>query len=962
MTTSTTALNTGLTIERVFSKEGVDPISEIEWSTRDAVIYDASGKVVFEQKNVRVPAAWSQTATNIVASKYFHGLQGTPEREDGADLLIARVVSAIVRWGIADGYFATNEDADTFRAELTTLLINQIAAFNSPVWFNVGYDDLEPNSSSGSWQWDPHTSSIIYAKDGYQHPQVSACFINAVEDSMESIMNLAKTEAMLFKWGSGTGSNMSAIRGSMETLSGGGLASGPLSFMRGFDAFAGVIKSGGKTRRAAKMAILNVDHPDIEAFITCKGKEEAKAKALMAMGYDGSTPDSEAYSSIFYQNANNSVRVTDEFMEQATSDGEWNLTARKDGRTIRTVKAKEILHKIAEQTWRCGDPGMQFDTTINKWHTSKNSGRIDASNPCSEYMFLNNSACNLASFNLVKFLTPDGTFDVQRFEAAIYIFVIAMDILVDHAGYPTEEIARNSHDFRPLGLGYSNLGGMLLRKRLPYDSEEGRAIAAAITAIMTGKANLTSALLAEALQPLPAAGDNLKKQINDEDEDAPVVTGMFPGYIVNEDSFLEVIDMHTKAARSLSKTADGLEKTAVFLWETARLMGGSYGYRNAQVSVLAPTGTIGFLMDVDTTGIEPVLGLVTHKKLVGGGFMTLAIASVSSALQALSYNFDQEVRILQWIAGHGTIEGAVDLKPEHLPIFDCALRPIQGTRSISWQGHLKMMAAVQPFLSGAISKTINMPKKSTVEDVMDAYIESWRLGLKAVAIYRDSSKSGQPVVQSKESKEEQTLPSLPEVAHLVDSAPLTGPPLANRHRLPSERDSLTHHFRVADHEGYITVGRYPNGAPGEVFLKMSKEGSTVSGLMDSIGILTSLCLQHGVTLKVLCQKLAHTRFEPSGWTGNPEIGYAKSLVDYIFRWMGSRFEEGKQLALFTASEPEPVVATRPAPDSISQEPKTITDMLEFGDAPTCSACGSVMSRSGSCYRCGSCGSTSGGCS
>ena len=946
MSQHNTRTSPGLAITRTFTADGSDSVKSVRWETRDALITNARGGTVFEQKNVRVPVAWSQTATNIVASKYFHGMLNSPARETGVDQLVSRVVTTITDWGTKNGYFASDEDAAGFSNELSWLLLNQYASFNSPVWFNVGCDRLEPDADGQNWHWDPSTGGVRYSATGYRNPQCSACFINSVDDSMESILTLAKTEGMLFKWGSGTGSNLSAIRGSMEPLRGGGVASGPLSFMRGYDAFAGAIKSGGKTRRAAKMVILNADHPDIEEFIACKGKEEAKARALMTVGYDGSTPDGEAYTSIFYQNANNSVRVTDEFMQAAIDGADWTLTARTDGSPVKTVKASDLLRKIADETWHCGDPGMQFDSTINRWHTSKNSGRINASNPCSEYLFLDDSACNLASFNLVKFLRPDGTFDAERFRAAVRIFIIAQDILVDHSGYPTERIAQNSHDYRPLGLGYANLGALLLRMCLPYDSDKGREVAAAITAIMGGQAYLTSAEVAETMPPLSAADAELRRNITDGDEDAPVVTGMCPGYYLNEEPFLAVVDMHLAAARRLQPVSCGLEKTAVEVWERARTDGDAYGFRNSQVTVLAPTGTIGFMLDCDSTGIEPMIGLVAYKKLVGGGQMTLTNASVPAALELLGYSPAEIDRLSAWIAEHGAIEGAGDLKQEHAAIFDCALKPTAGTRSISWTGHLKMMAAVQPFLSGAISKTVNMPHEASVEDVIEAYIEAWKLGLKAIAIYRDGSKAAQPLTLTKESS---TAP-----ATVIEPEPLDGPPRANRHRLPEVRPSVTHHFKIANHEGYLTVGLYPNGVPGEMFLKMAKEGSTISGLMDTIATTVSVSLQHGVPLKVFCEKFAHMRFEPSGWTGNEQIGYAKSLMDYIFRWLELRFLKGEQLSMFNL----PVTRHPVPPEKTATREQSITDLLDFGDAPSCPSCGAVMYRAGSCFRC-ECGDSSG---
>src|ERR1700678_1598301 len=724
-TVPTTKKAPGLTFRRFFTKPGVSPYDEIEWERRTAQITDAQGNTIFEQKDVEVPKDWSMTATNIVASKYLHGTIGTPERESGVRALVTRVAETIRDWGLAQGYFKTPEDGATFHDELAHILLRQYAAFNSPVWFNVGCDRIEPNSDARNWHWNPVAGRVEFGVTGYSTPQCSACFINSVQDSLDSILTLAKTEGMLFKWGSGTGTNLSPLRSSTEGLSGGGTASGPLSFMKGFDAFAGVIKSGGKTRRAAKMVILNIDHPDIIDFIECKSKEEAKAHALVAMGYDGSHPDSEAYSSIFFQNANNSVRVTDDFMYAVLRDTDFSTKAVKDGRPMHTFKAKDLLYKISDATWGCGDPGTQFDTTGNRWHTSKNTARINASNPCSEYMFLDDSACNLASLNLMKFVGPGGEFDVEAFRHACDTVTLAQEIIVDSASYPTERIAKNSHDFRPLGLGYANLGALLMSMGIPYDIPQGRDWAAGITAVMCGQAYLTSARIAEAVGPRP-------------------------GYAVNEDSFLDVILMHGKAVSGIDskRVPDDLFAAAVNCWNDAYALGERVGFRNAQTTVIAPTGTIGFMMDCDTTGIEPDLALVKYKKLVGGGIIKIVNNTVPQALIKLGYTPEQVEMIVTHIDSTGTIEGAPALKDEHLPVFDCSFRPQNGKRSIHYMGHVRMMAATQPFISGAISKTINMPEECTVEDVVDAYMESWRLGLKAVAIYRDNSKRSQPLSSS----------------------------------------------------------------------------------------------------------------------------------------------------------------------------------------------------------------------
>jgi ribonucleoside-diphosphate reductase alpha chain len=967
----------GLTFMRRFSNEDASPYDEVEWERRTASITDQKGNVIFEQKDVEVPVDWSMTATNIVASKYLHGKLDTPEREGGVKELVGRVVETIRDWGVHDGYFETPEDAAIFHDELVHLLLTQKAAFNSPVWFNVGCDRREPDAVGQNWHWDPVASSVRYSATGYHNPQCSACFINSVEDSMEGIMELARTEALLFKFGSGTGTNFSSLRSSKEGVTGGGTASGPLSFMRGFDAFAGVIKSGGKTRRAAKMAILNVDHPDILEFIACKAKEEAKAFALIREGYDGSGPDSEAYSSIFFQNANNSVRVSDEFMHAYERDGQFETYTVKDHKPVDTYKAREIMQKIADATWRCGDPGLQFDTTINRWHTSKNSGRINASNPCSEYMFLDNSACNLASLNLLKFVTPSGEFDISAYRYAISVVITAMEILVDNSGYPTEAIARNSHDYRPLGLGYANLGALLMAFGLPYDSAAGRDLASAVTAILCGQAYLQSSLVAACCPPVDSATP-LTASVEHQG-------GACPGFYVNREPFLDVIRMHRAEVNKIGNSRTSGEPFTVpqlgalidasrECWDAALLSGERYGYRNSQVTVLAPTGTIGFMMDCDTTGIEPDLALVKYKKLVGGGMIKIVNNTVPAALFRLGYSDDEVNAIVSYIDATGTIEGAPGVKPEHLTVFDCSFKPTKGTRSIHYMGHIKMMAATQPFLSGAISKTVNLPQDATVEDVAEAYVEAWRQGIKAVAIYRDSSKGTQPLNVSVDARREPTVldaagarvltqliaaqpaaeadlklleakagekiqvpaaqviaaaaafqRALDEIAKAAEiptlqassvalqaagaaaeeQQDLNGPPRAVRHRLPEERASVTHKFSIANHEGYITVGLYPTGQPGEIFIKMAKEGSTVSGLMDAFATSISLALQHGVPLNVLCEKFAHTRFEPSGWTGNEQIGYAKSLMDYIFRWLNLRFLSGTQLTLFAGLAPQP---------------------------------------------------------
>jgi ribonucleoside-diphosphate reductase alpha chain len=970
----------GLSFRRFFTKPGVSPYDELEWDLRLAQITDAQGNVIFEQKNVEVPKDWSMTATNIVASKYLHGKIGTPERESGVRALVTRVAETIRDWGYAQGYFKTAEDSATFHDELVHILVRQYAAFNSPVWFNVGCDRIEPNSDARNWHWNPQTQQVEFGVTGYSKPQCSACFINSVKDSLDSILTLAKTEGMLFKWGSGTGSNLSPLRSSTEGLSGGGTASGPLSFMKGFDAFAGVIKSGGKTRRAAKMVILNVDHPDIVDFIECKQKEEAKAHALVAQGYDGSHPDSDAYSSIFFQNANNSVRVTDDFMYAVVRDTDFSTKKVQDGTVMNTYKAKELMRKIAEATWHCGDPGMQYDTTTNRWHTSKNTDRINASNPCSEYMFLDDSACNLASLNLLKF-APNGTFDVEAYRHAVDVLITAQEILVDNAGYPTESIMRNSHDYRPLGLGYANLGALLMAAGLPYDSDAGRDYAACVTAIMCGQAYLQSSRIAEQCPPLTPATDTVTTRLGVTTADS-MPGGACPGWYINREPFLDVIRMHRASVNNINKNnvPPALYESSKQCWDEALVHGEKHGYRNSQVTVLAPTGTIGFMMDCDTTGVEPDLALVKYKKLVGGGMIKIVNQTVPTALFKLGYDHDQTNAIVSYIDATGTIEGAPGVKDEHLAVFDCSFKPAKGTRSIAYMGHLRMMAAAQPFISGAISKTVNLPENASVEDITEAYLQAWKLGLKAVAVYRDGCKKSQPLsaAGTKTANSSKDDPRPGAAAPQEDN--LNAPPRAVRHKLQEERASITHKFNIGGHEGYITVGLYPDGEPGELFITMAKEGSTVSGLMDSFALAVSISLQHGVPLKLFCEKFAHTRFEPSGWTSNPDIGFAKSIMDYIFRWLQLRFLTGQQGMLFENLRIKPSAVSRQLSESgelngssdqlrtENRELRTgssvhaadaLAGIIDLGDAPSCSFCGSIMTRNGSCYRCGSCGSTSG---
>ena len=984
----------GLTFERRWTRPGVHPYDEIIWEYRTAGISSETGKTVFEQKDVEVPAFWSQLATNVVVSKYFRGHVGTPEREHSVKQLIDRVVNTIAAWAETNRYFATDEDLAAFQAELTHLLVHQKMSFNSPVWFNVG----------------------IEAK-----PQCSACFINSVQDNMSSIMDLAKTEAMLFKYGSGAGVNLSPIRSSKAKMSGGGIASGPVSFMRGYDAFAGVIKSGGKTRRAAKMVILDVDHPDVMDFIDSKANEEKKAWALIEQGYDPSFTG-EAYGSVFFQNANHSVRVTDDFMRAVERGAEWQTHEVTDGQPAGTYKARDIFRKMAEAAHLCGDPGIQYDTTINNWNPVANSARQYATNPCSEFSFINDTSCNLASLNLMKFVREDGEFDVEAFRFAVRVTITAQEILVDNASYPTQRIEENSHRFRPLGLGYANLGALLMNRGLGYDSDSGRDYAAAVTAIMHGEAYRQSAVIAR---------DH---------------GGAFVEFDKNREPFLGVVEMHRDAAHRLKDGAVPAEMTAAAhtTIDEALEIGRQHGFRNAQVTLLAPTGTIAFMMDCDTTGIEPDIALIKYKKLVGEGYLKIVNQTVPHALRKLGYTPAQVEEILAYINERETIEGAPGLRPEHLPVFDCAFKPVNGERSIHYMGHVRMMGAVQPFLSGAISKTVNMPEAATAQEIETVYMEGWRQGLKAIAIYRDGSKRSQPLSTGK--KKDEGAEGTAEDRATIESlrkqlaAAQVEATRPHRRRLPAERTALTHKFEIAGHEGYITVGLYADGQPGEIFLKMAKEGSTISGLMDTLATSVSLALQYGVPLKDVVHKFAHVRFEPSGFTGNPEIPIAKSLVDYIFRWLGSRFlpeEDKASLGLIDRSQvvadapapfaanglkphadegitaqseavakPEPspapapdetpkasaaaATATAPIPVPVVKEElaviatgsgangngasknggglSAIAASLGGGpkvafaaqaDAPSCADCGSIMVRNGSCYKCLNCGSTSG---
>ncbi len=885
----------GLTFKRFFTKANVHPFDTIDWELRTAIINNEKGEVIFEQKNVEVPKFWSITATNVVASKYFFGKAGTPQRETSVKQLIDRISRTMTVWGKEQKYFTSEEDAETFYAELTYLLVNQYMSFNSPVWFNVGIEEK---------------------------PQCSACFINSVEDTMDSILELAKTEGILFKWGSGTGSNLSTLRSSKESLSGGGTASGPVSFMKGYDAFAGVIKSGGKTRRAAKMVILNVDHPDISNFIHCKAEEEKKAWALIDAGYNGGfNIPGGAYDSVFYQNANHSIRVTDEYMRAVVEDREWTTRAVHGGYPMDRYRAHDLMKEMADAAWICGDPGMQFHTTINKWHTCPNSAPISASNPCSEYMFVDDSACNLASLNLMKFRVDDGEFDSESFCHAINITITAQEIEIDNASYPTSKIEHNSHNYRPLGLGYANLGALLMARGLAYDSDEGRAYSSAITALMCGQAYKQSAVISRELGP-------------------------FKAFKKNRESMLKVMKMHGIAADQIpDKYVPGdLLTAARKVWDDVITFGREYGFRNAQTTVLAPTGTIGFMMDCDTTGVEPDIALVKYKKLAGGGLLKIVNQTVPLALKKLGYIDEQIEHIIAYIDKNDTIENAPHLKEEHLPIFDCAFQPAKGKRSIQFMGHVKMMAAVQPYISGAISKTVNMPNDVTPQDIIKTYIEAWRMGLKAIAIYRDGCKRTQPLNTS-----------LDESNDKVKQKPI-------RRRLPDERQALTHKFSIAGHEGYITAGLYEDGSPGEIFITMSKEGSTISGLMDAFATSVSMALQYRVPLRVLIEKFSHMRFEPSGFTGNKDIPMAKSILDYIFRWLGKKFLlPDDQVRSFDDIEH----ATEDLPHEIkimtapTREQKEQEVFHAQADAPPCHQCGSIMVRSGSCYKCRNCGETSG---
>ena len=984
--------DSGLKIDSVFCPDdGRSPFETADWELRSAAIKDETGKVLFEQTDCEIPATWSQLATNVVVSKYFYGDPGNrDERERSVRQLVHRVTRTITDWGLADGYFESAEDGERFYRDLTFLCLHQHGAFNSPVWFNVGlFDQYGVQGDKCNWSWDYENATTFQPDNPYEYPQGSACFIQHVEDNMEDIMRLATSEAMLFKFGSGTGTDLSTIRSQREKLSGGGTPSGPLSFMRVYDSIAGVVKSGGKTRRAAKMQSLKVWHPDILEFIQCKWNEEKKAHSLIREGYD-SNFNGEAYSSVCFQNANLSVRLTDDYMEAVRAAGQWQtrwIDDRSEG-DAPTYDAKELLHSMAECAWHCGDPGVQYDTTINKWHTCPNSGPINASNPCSEYMFLDDTACNLASINLMKFTRPDGSFEVDRFRAAARLFLVAQEILVDHASYPTEPIARNSHMYRPLGLGYSNLGSVLMTNALPYDSDAGRGYCGSVTALLHGEANRTSAELAG-------------------------VVGTFDGYDDNAEPMMNVMRMHRAACDEINDAGPAeLKRAATELWDSVVAEGDANGFRNAQATVLAPTGTISFMMDCDTTGIEPDIALVKYKQLAGGGMLKIVNNTVELGLKKLGYDAAQIGAIKKHIDENDTIEGAPGLNVDHLPVFDCAFKPAGGIRSIPWQAHVTMMAAAQPFLSGAISKTVNMPTDVTPQDIADAYFWGWELGLKAIAIYRDGSKQSQPLNTKSDDKKDDASATAKVITETVEKIVFK----PRRERLKDTRQSLTHKFSVAGHEGYLCVGLYPDGRPGEVFITMAKEGSTVGGLMDSFGTALSIALQYGVPLEVLVNKFSHTRFEPMGPTTNKDIRTAKSLVDYIARWLGLTFSSpgntagGYELtdgSMNTSNGPSAGGGDVAAPsvmDTLRRDASAAVKLAERAtmltpkksdanghggsgangssngsgsngssngagqteqfarfqiDAPSCDNCGSITVRNGNCYLCHNCGNSMG---
>jgi ribonucleoside-diphosphate reductase alpha chain len=965
----------GMRVQRFFSTEGRNPFDEVECERRSASIKDEKGRVIFEQTNCEIPKSWSQLATNVVASKYFYGENGTAEREYSVRQLIHRVTRTIADWGIRDGYFATRADGERFYDELTYLCLHQYGAFNSPVWFNVGlYHQYGVEGQGSNYRWDPKTRTAVKTTVSYEFPQGSACFIQSVDDTMESIMELARSEAMLFKFGSGTGTDLSTLRSSKEKLSGGGRPSGPVSFMRVYDAIASVVKSGGKTRRAAKMQTLKCWHPDIVDFIECKTKEEKKAQSLIRQGYSANFND-EAYSSVMFQNANLSVRCSDDLLQAVVDDGPWHTRAVTTGQVIGTFRARDLMQKIAEGTWLCGDPGVQYEDTIQRWHTCPNTAPINSSNPCSEYMHIDDSACNLSSLNLMKFRRPDGSFDVEAFRAAVRVYITAQEILVDNASYPTAKIAGNAHRFRQLGLGYANLGSLIMSMGLAYDSDAARGLCGAITAIMTGQAYLTSAEHAANLGP-------------------------FEGYVVNREPMLRVIEMHRDAVDHIdSSCPEDLVVASRRVWDECIELGRQHGYRNAQATVLAPTGTISFMMDCDTTGIEPDIALVKYKQLAGGGMLKIPNRTVPQALGKLGYDAPSVEGILSYLENRDTIEGAPGLRSEHLSVFDCAFKAPGGQRAIHYMAHLRMMAAAQPFISGAISKTVNMPRESTIDDIAQTYLEGWRLGLKAVAIYRDGSKESQPLSteseSSKQSRKDQDPggaadASRPQASETHHAAPadshgggkLVQPDLIpmgpRRERLPDTRKSVTHKFSIGGHEGYITVGFYDDGRPGEVFVNMAKEGSTIGGLMDTIGVLTSLALQYGVPLDALVRKFEHTRFEPNGFTRNRDIPMAKSVVDYIYRWLGMNFvpgyrkanapqrpdDDGAEAELADAPNGATAAASADAgPKIVALEPSgdvAHTWLAQMqSDAPACDECGAITVRNGACFKCMNCGNSMG---
>lgn len=897
----------GLKIKRYFTKEGIHPYDEIEWEKRDAKITSVKGEVIFEQKGVEAPKFWSQTATDIVAEKYFKGHIGKLGREKSVREIIDRVADTISKWGAESGYFEASKDAVIFNEELKWLLVNQAGSFNSPVWFNVGVE---------------------------KKPQCSACFILSIEDSKESIAEWYRTEMFIFSGGSGAGINLSSLRSSKEDITNRGKSSGPVSFMKGADAIAGTIKSGGKTRRAAKMVILNADHPDIRQFVLSKWKEEEKAKALISLGYDDAI-DGDVYSNIFFQNANNSVRATDEFMNAVAGDGEWGLKAVRTGETVEKVKARDLMKLIAEAAWHCADPGIQFDTTINKWHTAPNTGRINGSNPCSEYMHLDDSACNLASLNLLKFLRTaplsekrsSKEFDIEAYKKAVHIFIIAQDILVDNSSYPTPKIEQNAHDFRELGLGYTNLGAVLLELGLPYDSDEARAHAAAITSVLTGEAYSASIEISKIKCP-------------------------FAGYHKNREAMLRVLHMHGDEARKINKDIipKYLWQAAQTPWQTAYDGGKEYGVRNSQATVLAPTGTISFMMDATTTGIEPAFSLVAYKKMVGGGFLKMVNTSVEPALKNLGYSENQIKEIMDFVFTHDSIEGAPHLQEKDLAVFDCAVNAPGGKRAIHYLGHVRMMAAAQPFISGAISKTVNLPENVMVEDVMNAYLDAWKMGLKAIAIYRDKSKGSQPLSTAATKHSHKNLGVDLSTEALAK---------AERRKLPANVKSLRHKFSIAGHEGYIHCGMYEDGRLGEVFIRVAKEGSTISGLLDAIGVLMSVALQSGVPVETIIRKFVHSRFEPAGYTDNPDIPLAKSILDYIGKFLAINFLSPEDQAVLGIYRHTTTEASTMPTTQLKEQPKL--SVPSFSDAPPC-RCGSIMIRTGSCYTCPSCGENLGSCS